>query len=266
MPARPALLAAALLLVAIPSIAHVDAQAIEYATGTTRYLVTTNTKGTQSSPMGTQSFEVGVRERLTVAVGRPAKDTLVATMTLDSLTVTSASPFPDVSKYQGSQFVSRLSPTGRVYSTTGPNGQDVLLGQLAEAITRFLPVYRPNLRVGLAWADTTSDKVTQQGIEVDRTTIAAYEVQGDTVVGGTPAFRIKRRATMKAAGSGTTNGSSVGLTTLSTSDALLLLSHQGVYLGGDANDGIELTITIAGTTPTVISVKQTSVQTVRPAR
>lgn len=266
MTARSAPFITAALLLAAPLLrSPLGAQGLEYATGSNSYHVTIATRGTQTSPMGVQDFEIAVRERLTVDVARPAKDTLVATVTLDSLSLTSAGPTPDVGKYQGTRFVSRLSPTGRVYSTRSPDAADGMLSQLAESITRFLPTYRPDLRVGQAWSDTTSDKVMQQGMEVSRTVVADYRVAGDTMVAGEKAYRITRRSTMKAAGSGTANGSAVGLTSASTSDATLLVSAKGVYLAGDAKDDIDLKVTIGAQGPE-ISIRQSAVQTVRRTR
>ncbi|MBC7671747.1 MAG: hypothetical protein H7247_04935, partial [Polaromonas sp.] len=59
MTVRIARLSAALLLAAPFAAAPLAAQA-EYAAGTTRYRVTMDAKGTQTSPMGNASFELGL--------------------------------------------------------------------------------------------------------------------------------------------------------------------------------------------------------------
>jgi hypothetical protein len=265
MRARSVLLPTAMLAVAPLLAAPLLAQGIEYAPGTTSYHVSTATKGTQSSPMGSQDFEIGVEQRLTVNVARQSKDTLLATFTIDSLTLRSAGPTPDVSRYQGTKLTALLSPTGRVYSSKGPEGADPLLAQLSESIVRFLPSYRRDLRTGLAWSDTASGKVTQQGMEVDRTTITDYTVVGDTDVAGQKAFKVRRHIAMKAAGSGAAGGTAVTLASSTSSDGNFVLSSGGAFLGSDSNDDIDLKLTMAAQ-GAEISVKQKATQKVRAIR
>jgi hypothetical protein len=266
MTVRPALLSTALLLtgvlVAAPAL---RAQGVEYAPGTTSYRVTTMTKGTQSSPMGNQAFEIGVEQRITVDVARRAKDTLAVTVTIDSISLRSADPTPDVSQYRGLRFVSLASPTGRVYSTKGPERQDPLITQLSESIARFLPAYRREMRTGMTWADTTTGKVMQQGLEVDRTSIATYVVRGDTSLAGEKAFKVNRHMAVTAAGSGSPAGNAVAVQSSTTSDTDFFLSQRGVYLGGSSNDDISLKLTIVAQNAE-INIKQNAVQTVTPIR
>jgi hypothetical protein len=258
----PALLA---LCVALPiGASPLLAQGVEYAPGTATYHVSTATTGTQTSPMGSQSFDVGVEQRVTVNIARQAKDTLVATLTIDSISLKSSGPTPDVSKYQGTTFTTLLSPTGRVYSIKGPEG-DALLGQISEGLSRFLPSYRRDLRTGLTWSDSTTGKVEQQGLQVDRTIVADYTVAGDTTVAGEKAFKVVRHTTTKAAGTGTPNGNTVSLQSATSSDARFLLSPRGVYLGSVSNDDIDLKLTIVSQ-GAEISVKQKAVQTVQKVR
>jgi hypothetical protein len=253
------------LLAAIPlGAAALHAQGVEYATGTASYHVSTATKGTQTSPMGSQSFDVRVEQRVTVSIARQAKDTLVATLTIDSISLESSGPTPDVSKYQGTTFTTLLSPTGKVYSTRGPDG-DALLGQISDGLSRFLPSYRRDLRTGLTWSDSTAGKVDQQGLQVDRTIIADYTVAGDTTVAGEKAFKVLRHTTTKAAGTGAPNGSSVSLQSSTSSDARFVLTPRGVYLGSASNDDIDLKLTIVAQ-GAEIDVKQKAVQTVQKVR
>lgn len=253
------------LLLALPlGSAALRAQGVEYAPGTSTYRISTATRGTQSSPMGSQAFDVGVEQRVTVNIARQAKDTLLATLTIDSISLRSSGPTPDVSRYRGTKFTTLLSPTGTVYSTHAPEG-DQILGQISEGIARFLPTYRRDLRPGMTWSDSTAGKVTQQGMEVDRTVIADYVVAGDTTVDGEKAFKVKRHTKTKAAGTGTPNGNAVALQSATSGDASFVLSPRGVYLGGSSNDDIDLKLTIVAQ-GAEISVKQTAVQTVQRLR
>jgi hypothetical protein len=151
-----------------------------------------------------------------------------------------------------------------VYSTKGPDG-DALLGQISEGLSRFLPSYRRDLRTGLTWSDSTTGKVDQQGLQVDRTIIADYTVAGDTTVDGEKAFKVLRHTTTKAAGTGAPNGSSVSLQSSTSSDARFVLTPRGVYLGSASNDDIDLKLTIVAQ-GAEINVKQKAVQTVQKVR
>lgn len=256
---------AALLLVASTVAAPLCAQGVEYAAGTTKYRLSTTTKGSQTSPMGSQDFQVDAQQQLTVNLAKPAKDTVVATVTLDSLTIKSSQGDQDLSRLLGSKFVTYLSPTGKVYSSKAAAGTDPILAQVTESVARFLPAYRRDIKTGLIWSDTVSGKVNQQGMEVDRTIIANYKVLDDTTVAGEKAFKVARASTVKAAGSGTAQGQPVALESATVSDAVFFLSPKGVYLGGRQNDDINVKITILAQNAE-ISIKQSAqskIETIR---
>lgn len=265
MRARSALLTAATLLVAPLLAAPLAAQRVEYVPGTTAYHVTTSTKGTQSSPMGNQDFELTVQQRITVGITRQSTDTLVATLTIDSISIKSAGPAPDVSHYQGTKISALIAPTGRVYSSKPLESADPMLAQLSEAVLRFLPRHRTDLHTGLAWSDTTTGKIMQQGLQVDRTIIADYTVMNDTTFGGEKAFNVKRHTATKAEGSGAPSGNAIALETSTTSDANIFLNTSGVYLGSNSNDDIALKLTLIAQGAEV-NVKQKATQMVRAIR
>lgn len=244
MTARLQLLPAALLLLAPLVAAPLRAQGVEYAAGTTKYRLMTSTKGSQSSPMGNQDFQIDARQQLTVNIAKQTKDTMVATVTLDSLSVKSAQGAPDLSRLLGSKFVSYISPTGRVYSTKAAEGTDPMLAQVTESVARFLPSYRRDMKQGMTWSDTVSGKVSQQGLEVDRTIVSNYKVIGDTAIAGEKAFKVERASTVKAAGSGSTQGTPISLESATTSNAVFFMTPKGQYLGGRQNDDIAVKITI----------------------
>ena len=241
------------------------AQGVEYAAGTTKYKLTTTTSGTQTSPMGSQEYKIDVLQRLTVNLAKQAKDTLLETVTLDSVAVNSPQGPQDVSRLIGSKFVSYISPTGRVYSSVPVQGTDPMLGQVAEAVGRFLPSYRREMKAGLTWSDTTAGKVTQQGMELDRTIVSDYKVVGDTSVSGARAYKVERVSNVKASGSGTTQGTPVSLESTTVSNAVLLLSDKGVYLGGRQSDDVSLKITIVAQNAE-INIKQQAQTTIEPIR
>lgn len=265
MTARLTLLPAALLSLAPLVAAPLRAQGVEYAPGTTRYKLSTMTKGSQTSPMGNQDFQIDARQQLTVNIAKQTRDTMVATVTLDSLSVKSAQGAPDLSRLLGSKFVSYISPTGRVYSTKAAEGSDPMLAQVSEAVARFLPTYRRDMKTGMAWADTVSGKVTQQGLEVDRTIVANYKVVGDTTVDGEQAFKVERASTVKAAGSGSAQGTPISLESATTSNAVFFMSPRGHYLGGRQNDDIAVKITILAQ-GAEITIKQLAESRIEPIK
>src|SRR3982751_4016753 len=97
--ARLALLSIALIAVATPA----RSQGIEYTDGTTRYRVSTTTTGSQITPLGSSNFELGVQQQITLNLAHQAKDTLLATVTLDSISLTGAAAVADVSTLRGAK-------------------------------------------------------------------------------------------------------------------------------------------------------------------
>jgi hypothetical protein len=261
--ARSLLLATTLLLGALPLVA--SAQVVEYAAGTTRYRVSTTTKGSQSSPFGDSNFELGMRQQITLQLAKQAKDTLLATITLDSIDMSGAAAGADVSSLRGARFVSLVSPTGRVYSTKTPSTGNPLVTQIAEGVTRYLPSYHANLKTGLAWSDTTSGKITQQGMEVDRTVVSNFTVEGDTTIDGTKAFKVARVTSVKAAGSGSSQGTPISMESISSSNGAFFVSSNGVFLGATSNDDVNLKLKILAQ-GAEISMKQSAQTRIEPIR
>jgi hypothetical protein len=257
--ARALLFSAALLPLARPA----AAQGVEYADGTTRYRVSTTTKGVQTTPLGSSDFELGIQQQITLNLARQAKDTLLATVTLDSINVSGAGALADVSALRGAQFVSLVSPTGRVYSTKAPPNANPLVAQLAEGIARFLPTYRSDLKPGATWSDTTVGRMSQQGMDLDRTIVSNYTVQHDTTIGGVKAYKVARVTSVKAAGSGTPQGTPVSMESSSTSNGAFFLSEKGVFLGATSTDDVDLKLKILAQ-GAEISMKQNAQTLVEP--
>ncbi|MEO6529168.1 MAG: hypothetical protein ABIP93_21290 [Gemmatimonadaceae bacterium] len=245
-------------------VAHaLGAQHLEYAAGTTKYRVSTTTKGSQTTPIGNSDFELGLRQQITLNLARQSKDTLLATITLDSIALSGAPATADVSSLMGAKFTSLVSPTGRVYSTKAPAGANPLVSQIAEAITRFLPSYHGDLKPGLAWSDTTSGKMNQQGMDVDRTMVSNFTVEGDTMIGGVKAYKVARVSSVKAAGSGTSQGVPVSMESSSTSNGTFFLSDSGVFLGATSDDDMNLKLKILAQ-GAEISMKQSARTKIEP--
>jgi hypothetical protein len=244
-------------------LARATAQGVEYADGTTRYRVSTTTHGSQTTPLGSSDFELGIQQQITLNLARQAKDTLRATVTLDSISISGAAALADVSALRGARFVSLVSPTGRVYSMMAPTNANPLVSQLAEGIARFLPAYRADLRPGATWADTTVGRVTQQGMELDRSVVSSFTVQHDTTIGGVKAFKVARVTSVKAAGSGKPQGTPVSMESSSTSNGAFFLGANGVFLGATSTDDVDLKLKILAQ-GAEISMKQKAQTRIEP--
>ena len=255
----------AVLLVAAPLTAALRAQHIEYAPGTMKYRVSSATSGSQTTPGGTASFDIGVEERITLTVMRHAKDTVMAMLTLDSISIKSPGPQPDLSKLVGAKFVSLVSPTGKFYTSKAPEGLDPQLAPIVDAVGKFLPSFRGNLAPGVTWSDTISGKVAQMGMDVERTNVSTYKVDGDTTIGGQKAFRVLRNAAVKGVGAGSMQGTPVTMEMSATSAGSFFITASGTYLGGSTKDDA-LTKIMVVQQNMEITIKQSGVTKTEPVR
>jgi hypothetical protein len=261
---RQTIVRASLCFVALLAIrSSLGAQGVEYSAGTSRYRVSTTTSGSQTTPLGSSQFELGIQQQITLNLERQAKDTLVATVTLDSITLTGAAAMADVSALRGARFVSLVSPTGRVYSTRAPTAATPLVSQLAEGIARFLPAYRADMKTGATWSDTTTGKMSQQGMELDRTVVSDFRVEEDTTIEGVRAFKVARVTSVRASGSGKPQGTPVSMESSSTSNGAFFLSTTGVFLGGTSSDDVDLKLKILAQ-GAEISMKQNARTRIEP--
>lgn len=245
------------LALASPLASTLAAQSAEYSAGTTKYRVVTDVKGSQSSPAGSQTFDIALRERITVDLMKHAKDTVMATMTLDSVSLSSsAGPAPDVAGIKGAKFVTLMSPTGKFYSTQSPAGLDPATAQITEGIGHFLPAYRGNLAKGTTWSDTTTGKISQQGMDLDRTIVSTYTVAGDTTIGGQKALRVNRVLISKATGGGNAQGTPITIETTGGGNSVYFLTPKGAFLGATSTEEVSSKITVLAQN-VEIGVKQT---------
>ncbi|HJQ21494.1 MAG TPA: hypothetical protein VJ867_14185 [Gemmatimonadaceae bacterium] len=242
MRARPVLLAAFL----IPAAAV--AQGFEYAPSTSQYHISSKTHGSQEAMGQKNEFDTSNEQLLTVTVARQTKDTMNVTVTIDSLNVVGPMGMtpPGLDKLKGAKIATKMAPHGVVYSAMGPSDDSVPQGaQITDELSRFLPRIRTRLAAGATWTDTTKGKVKQQGIDLDRQTIARFTVVGDTTVGAQKAWKISRETTTNLSGSGTAQGQPMTMEGTSNGKGTLLMSQSGVFLGGQNQDDAIIKIVLA---------------------
>jgi hypothetical protein len=232
--------------IGIVTASPLSAQRFEYAPGTSQYRLTAVNKLTQEAQGQKLEQEVTSEQKLTVVLGRQSRDTLSFAMTLDSARVQmSAGPPPDLTALLGLKVTGALSPIGVMYTTKRPEGPgSEMAGPIAEEMTRFLPRLRPALAVGATWTDTTSGKVNQMGISLDRTVITTSKVVGDTTYAGERAWRIDRTTQATFAGSGTSQGQPLTMEGSSKGADNLFVAPNGTYLGGLLSNAATIKVTL----------------------
>jgi hypothetical protein len=223
-----------------------EAQQFRYAPGTAHYRLTAINKLTQEAQGQKLEREVTSEQKLTVTLGRQGRDTLSFAMTLDSAKVqTSAGPAPDLSGLIGLKVTGALSPIGLIYAAKGPEGPgSEMAAPLADEMSRFLPRLRPALSIGTTWTDTTSGKVDQMGITLDRTVITTSKVVGDTIYQGERAWRIDRTTQATFAGTGTSQGQPLTMEGTAKGSDNLFVGRNGIYLGGLSNTAATIKVTL----------------------
>ena len=226
---------AVVALAALP--AALAAQGYQYAPTTGQYRVTQSTKATQEAMGQKQDFESSGNQLFTVVVARAGKDTLMLTATVDSVTQTGPmGPPPGIDKLVGVKAEAKLSPTGILYSTWTKDSSITGATALAEAAGRFLPRIRGRMEKGATWVDTSSGKVRQTGIEVDRKTVSKFTVAGDTTVAGEPSWKLTRDDSTTMSGAGMAQGQALTMEGTSTGKGTLIVSQKGVFFGGEGSE------------------------------
>lgn len=238
----PLSIALGLSLVSFP----LGAQQFRYAPGSARYEAEVVTQMTRDIGGQRVEEEINQRQRLTVALAAAMGDTLRIGVTIDSAAVATRSSGPqDVSPLVGLRIDGRISTLGALY-TSGVSGRDIgpTGVMVASELARFLPKMRADLRMGLTWTDTTSERIDMLGIPVDRRVITTSHVRGDTTLSAGRGWKIDRKSTVDFSGGGTMGGQQVQLTGASTADGVVVISHAGRYLASTQTDSVSTKFTI----------------------
>jgi len=231
------------LSLALPAAAL--AQGFEYAAGAAQYRITSTQKAAQEMMGQKQELESSNNQLVTVNVARASKDTLSVSIVLDSITVIGPMG-AGMDRLRGSKVVAKLSPGGTVYSAVGPTDDSIPNGaQLTEEMSRFLPKIKAKLAPGAAWSDTTTGKVKQGTMDVERKVVANYKVVGDTTVGGEKSWKIARDAVTSLSGSGMNQGQQMSMEGTSNANGTLVVSQKGTFLGGQSEDHATVKIVLA---------------------
>jgi hypothetical protein len=241
------------------------AQQFHYAPGTSHYRVTVDAKVTQTVMGQTNDADVNSGQRFTMALAQQAPDTLAMTVTIDSIfQMTPMGPNPAMDGLMGKQVQALLSPSGEFYSTTPVGDSAAALESVADQLVHILPRVPKPLASGVTWTDTSNASTMQAGLSVKRQVISTYLVAGDTTVGGGAAWKINRISTSTTSGLGNIQGQNASMDGTSTGSGVLLLSHDGNFLGGEGQEDVKakLTLTDAGVAYDIITSAKSKIERV----
>jgi hypothetical protein len=138
------------------------------------------------------------------------------------------------------------------------------LASVADQLVHLLPRIRVALAAGATWTDTVNATTSQGGLELKRQVISKYTVAGDTTLGGKTAWKINRASTSATSGSGNIQGQNASMDGTSTGTGVVLLTHDGTFLGGAGQEDVKakLTLTDAGVSYDIATSAKTTIDRV----
>lgn len=225
------------------------AQRFEYAPGAATYRVTQTTKTSQEAMGQTNEIESSTNQVITVTLAKSSPDTMTMNIVLDSLSASNSMGMPtNFERFVGMAVRAKLSPVGDFYSAAPGNDKAGAAEEgepIRHALGNFLPRLSASLKKGATWADTTTGKLNQGGVEVERNTIATYVVETDTTIAGQAGWKIVRQDSTSMSGSGNTANGPMTMEGTSKGSGALFVSARGQFLGGEGREETKLRLVLA---------------------
>jgi hypothetical protein len=203
----------------------------------------------QQLPTGTQVLDYGLRIFFAVTISGPADSSgYPTTITIDSVAPDSGTSIPmgiNLGSAKALSFRGRLSPRGEFRD---PVPSDSVAAQMVSPIVGSFRNFFPRLlsggvALGAAWTDTTTDQQAAIGTitvtNVNRSRAAAWEERN-----GTRALRIEVTSDFKIQGSGQQVGQPFEVNGTGARNGVDYIAIDGRYLGGEARDSTNMTITL----------------------
>lgn len=228
--------------------ARAHAQQFEYAPGAGTYRVTQTTKAAQDVMGQKQEIESTSNQVVSLTLTRATRDTLTVNVVLDSITSTNSMGMPTqmIDRLVGMKVLAKVSPVGAFYSATGPDEATTPNATaMTQAMGSFLPKLRGSLAKGATWVDTTTAKVMQGGMEIERKTVSKYTVEGDTTVGAEQALKVARVDSTSMTGSGNGPNGPMTMEGTTTGNSAIVVSPKGMFLGAAGTEDANLKIVLA---------------------
>ena len=235
----------ALVLVALAPAAAL-AQGFEYAPGNAQFRITQTTKITQEAMGQKQDLETSSYQLISVTLTRPHKDTVALSALMDSVAqMGPMGPTPGMDKLIGVRADAKISPTGTLYTVSVKDSTITGATGMADGVGRFYPRIRGRLAAGSTWSDTTTGKVKQGGLEVDRKTVSRYAVTGDTTVAGEKSWKITRTDSTTMTGSGLMQGQAITMEGTSAGQGDLYVGQRGTFAGGQGQETANIKLVLS---------------------
>lgn len=233
------------MTIAFPAIAA--AQGFEYAAGTSQYKLTQSAKITQQAMGQSQEMETSANQVFTSTIQKASKDTLVVNYVLDSIAIIGPmGPMMGMERLVGLKVKTKVSPTGVKFSAEGATDDSIPgASQVIDGFANLLPRIRGAMSAGSSWTDTTTGKVKQGGLDVDRRVIAVYTIAGDTTVGAEKGWKIQTQSNTTMSGSGAAQGQPMTMEGTSTGKSTFVVTKAGTLVGGEGAEDVNLKIVLA---------------------
>jgi len=203
----------------------------------------------QQLPTGPQVLDYGLRIVFAVTISGPADSSgYPTTITIDSVAPDSGTTIPmgiNLGAAKALSFRGRLSPRGEFRD---PVPSDSVAAQVVSPIVgsfrNFFPRLPPGgVTLGAAWTDTTTDQQAAVGTititNVNRSHAAAWEERN-----GTRALRLEVTSDYKIQGRGQQVGQPFEVNGTGARNGVDYIAIDGRYLGGEARDSTNMTITL----------------------
>ena len=245
---------------------------MRYGPSATHYIITRRFHVEQSFGGQAEVQDLGARLFVTVAIAGPADaGRYPTTITLDSIVPDSSTPEPlggMLSKVRGLVYAGRLAPVGEFEGAVASDTTAIV------SVTQFVPNFRDFLpripaagvRLGAAWTDTlvlaqragVGSAMSRRAIM--RSTAAAWEDHA-----GALTLRIETATTYDVKGTGQNSGQAFQVSGTGAGTTRVFLSEDGRFVGGEARDSMNLSVTLPtqGATIPTIQITQSTVA-VRP--
>lgn len=224
----------------------VQAQTFEYAPGSATYRVTQTSKTVQEMMGQKQEMEGNGQQVVSVKLTRSARDTITMNVVLDSISATTMGVSPNLSHLMGLTVAAKVSPVGGFYSVQASDDKGGAEAEpIRHAMGNILPKLRPTMPKGASWTDTTTGKMNQGGVEIERKIVSTYTVAGDTTIGNQTSLKIHRTDSTTMSGSGNTPNGAVTMEGISKGSGQLFVTPKGVFLGGEGTEEAQLRFVLA---------------------
>lgn len=211
------------------------AQLVKYAPGQYRYSIVNAIKQNEVRGGGKQEYSMTAKQTMALFLAPRDAGSLRMRLTLEAYSLVSDLPIqlPRVEQMNGTVVDGVITTTGRLlrYTHHSPDSATFEVAAVAENMSHFLLYVTPDAVVGKTITDTTSSLPANSGNGIGDRTVTSTTIEGDTVIGGQKAWRIRRETEVQMSGELLQEGRTLQQTGEATGSGYFYVSDAGVYLG-----------------------------------